>query len=94
MGEFRVTPEVAEQYKAGSTLPVAALFAVGQKVDVQGTSIGKGFTGTIKRHNFSSQRASHGNSRSHNVPGSSLWRKTLDAFSLANACLGTWAMKP
>jgi hypothetical protein len=46
------------------------LFAAGQKVDVQGTSIGKGFTGTIKRHNFSSQRASHGNSRSHNVPGS------------------------
>jgi large subunit ribosomal protein L3 len=39
-------------------------------VDVQGTSIGKGFAGTIKRHNFSSQRASHGNSRSHNVPGS------------------------
>ena len=46
------------------------LFTVGQVVDVQGTSIGKGFTGTIKRHNFSSQRASHGNSRSHNVPGS------------------------
>jgi large subunit ribosomal protein L3 len=39
-------------------------------VDVQGTSIGKGFAGTIKRHNFRSQRASHGNSRSHNVPGS------------------------
>jgi large subunit ribosomal protein L3 len=39
-------------------------------VDVQGTSIGKGFTGTIQRHNFKSQRASHGNSRSHNVPGS------------------------
>ena len=50
-------------------MPVT-LFAAGQKVDVQGTSIGKGFTGTIKRHNFSSQRASHGNSRSHNVPGS------------------------
>jgi large subunit ribosomal protein L3 len=46
------------------------LFAAGQTVDVQGSSIGKGFTGTIKRHNFSSQRASHGNSRSHNVPGS------------------------
>ena len=46
------------------------MFAVGQKVDVQGTSIGKGFAGTIKRHNFKSQRASHGNSRSHNVPGS------------------------
>jgi large subunit ribosomal protein L3 len=51
-------------------VPVQDLFAAGQRVDVQGTSIGKGFTGTIKRHNFKSQRASHGNSRSHNVPGS------------------------
>jgi len=67
--EFRVTAEVAAQYQAGATVP-ASLFAAGQKVDVQGTSIGKGFAGTIKRHNFSSQRASHGNSRSHNVPGS------------------------
>jgi large subunit ribosomal protein L3 len=67
--EFRVPAEVAAEYKAGSTLPVS-LFAVGEMVDVQGTSIGKGFTGTIKRHNFKSQRASHGNSRSHNVPGS------------------------
>jgi len=68
--EFRVTPEAAAKYAAGATLPVTELFAVGQKVDVQGTSIGKGYAGTIKRHNFSSQRASHGNSRSHNVPGS------------------------
>ena len=67
--EFRVPADVAGQYAAGVTLPVT-LFAAGQKVDVQGTSIGKGFTGTIKRHNFKSQRASHGNSRSHNVPGS------------------------
>jgi large subunit ribosomal protein L3 len=67
--EFRVEAAVASEYKAGSVVPVN-LFAVGQKVDVQGTSIGKGFTGTIKRHNFRSQRASHGNSRSHNVPGS------------------------
>jgi large subunit ribosomal protein L3 len=67
--EFRVPAEVVAQYKAGATLPVT-LFAAGQMVDVQGTSIGKGFAGTIKRHNFSSQRASHGNSRSHNVPGS------------------------
>ncbi len=67
--EFRVTADVAGQYKAGATVPVT-LFAVGQVVDVQGTSIGKGFAGTIKRHNFKSQRASHGNSRSHNVPGS------------------------
>ena len=68
--EFHVTPDVAAKYAAGATVPVADVFAVGQKVDVQGTTIGKGFAGTIKRHHFSSQRASHGNSRSHNVPGS------------------------
>ena len=67
--EFRVSAEVVGQYSPGAVLPVN-VFAAGQKVDVQGTSIGKGFAGTIKRHNFSSQRASHGNSRSHNVPGS------------------------
>jgi large subunit ribosomal protein L3 len=67
--EFRVTAEVADQYKPGAVVPVS-VFAAGQKVDVQGTSLGKGFAGTIKRHNFKSQRASHGNSRSHNVPGS------------------------
>ncbi len=68
--EFRLTAEVAAKYAAGAHVPVSDLFAVGQAVDVQGTSIGKGFAGTIKRHNFHSQRASHGNSRSHNVPGS------------------------
>ena len=67
--EFRVSADVASQYKPGAAVPVT-LFAAGQMVDVQGTSIGKGFAGTIKRHNFKSQRASHGNSRSHNVPGS------------------------
>ena len=67
--EFRVTAEVLGKYAAGAVIP-ANLFTAGQKVDVQGTSIGKGFAGTIKRHNFKSQRASHGNSRSHNVPGS------------------------
>jgi large subunit ribosomal protein L3 len=67
--EFRVDAEVAGQYQPGATIP-ATLFSAGEKVDVQGTSIGKGFMGTIKRHNFGSQRASHGNSRSHNVPGS------------------------
>ena len=67
--EFRVAAEVAAEYKPGAKVPVS-VFAIGQLVDVQGTSIGKGFTGTIKRHNFGSQRASHGNSRSHNVPGS------------------------
>jgi large subunit ribosomal protein L3 len=67
--EFRVPADVASQYAPGAKVPVT-LFAAGQSVDVQGTSIGKGFAGTIKRHNFGSQRASHGNSRSHNVPGS------------------------
>ncbi len=69
MREFRVAAEVAAEYQPGGPV-FAGVFAVGQLVDVQGTSIGKGFTGTIKRHNFRSQRASHGNSRSHNVPGS------------------------
>jgi len=67
--EFRVPADVVAGYQPGAQVPVG-LFAVGEMVDVQGTSIGKGFTGTIKRHNFRSQRASHGNSRSHNVPGS------------------------
>jgi large subunit ribosomal protein L3 len=67
--EFRVTADVVGQYAPGAVVPVS-VFAAGQKVDVQGTSLGKGFAGTIKRHNFKSQRASHGNSRSHNVPGS------------------------
>jgi large subunit ribosomal protein L3 len=68
--EFKVDADTAGKYAAGKTVPVQDVFAAGQLVDVQGTSIGKGFTGTIKRHNFASQRASHGNSRSHNVPGS------------------------
>jgi len=67
--EFRVSADVAAEYKPGAPVPVT-LFQAGQTVDVQGTTIGKGFAGTIKRHHFSSQRASHGNSRSHNVPGS------------------------
>ena len=68
--EFRVSSDTAAQFSAGASVPVSQVFAVGQKVDVQGTTIGKGFAGTIKRHHMSSQRASHGNSRSHNVPGS------------------------
>jgi large subunit ribosomal protein L3 len=67
--EFRVAADVAAGFKPGAVVPVTT-FAVGQMVDVQGTSIGKGYAGTIKRHNMSSQCASHGNSRSHNVPGS------------------------
>ena len=67
--EFHVSPERAAEVPAGTVLG-ADHFVVGQYIDVQGTSQGKGFAGNIKRHNFGSQRASHGNSRSHRVPGS------------------------
>jgi large subunit ribosomal protein L3 len=67
--EFRVTEEQLADLKVGGKVGVD-LFQVGQMVDVTGTSQGKGFSGAIKRHHFSSQRASHGNSRSHNAPGS------------------------
>jgi large subunit ribosomal protein L3 len=68
--EFRLDPARAAEFTAGAVVSVESVFEVGQQVDVTGTSIGKGFAGTIKRHNFGSQRASHGNSRSHRVPGS------------------------
>lgn len=67
--EFRVNAEELNEVKAGMKLELN-MFQVGQIVDVTSKSIGKGYAGTIKRHNFSSNRASHGNSRSHNVPGS------------------------
>ena len=69
MKEFRVEGEQAGGMNVGDLLS-ADLFQVGQKVDVTGVTIGKGFSGPIKRHNFSSNRASHGNSISHNSPGS------------------------
>ncbi|MGX5659633.1 50S ribosomal protein L3 [Castellaniella ginsengisoli] len=68
--EFRLDPARAAEFTAGTVVAVESVFEVGQQVDVTGTTIGKGFAGTIKRHHFGSQRASHGNSRSHRVPGS------------------------
>ncbi|CAJ0883530.1 50S ribosomal protein L3 [Ralstonia thomasii] len=67
--EFRVDAARAAEFQPGANISVD-LFEVGQKIDVQGVTIGKGYAGTIQRYNFSSGRASHGNSRSHNVPGS------------------------
>jgi large subunit ribosomal protein L3 len=67
--EFRIDAAKAAELKAGDVIAVS-IFEAGQKVDVQGVSIGKGYAGTIKRYNFGSGRATHGNSRSHNVPGS------------------------
>src|SRR5438132_3316602 len=69
--EFRVAkPEELGELKVGAKLPAQQLFKVGQLVDVQGVTIGKGFAGVIKRHHFGGQNASHGNSISHRVPGS------------------------
>ena len=67
--EFTATPEQLSGLQAGGALGVD-MFKVGQKVDVTGVTIGKGYAGTIKRYHFKSGRATHGNSKSHNVPGS------------------------
>ena len=67
VAEFRVSPENMLDVGAEIT---AGHFVVGQKVDVTGTSIGKGFQGVMKRHNFGGGRATHGNSISHRSHGS------------------------
>ncbi|MBP1152954.1 large subunit ribosomal protein L3 [Methylocaldum sp. RMAD-M] len=67
--EFRVEEGDAGQYSVGSEVGVD-IFQEGQYVDVQGMSIGKGFAGVVKRHNFRTQDATHGNSLSHRAPGS------------------------
>lgn len=67
--EFRLAEGEGEELAPGAEIRVD-LFEDGQVIDVTGTSIGKGFAGTIKRHNFRGQDNSHGNSRAHRVPGS------------------------
>jgi len=69
--EFRLTikEKASTEIKVGDELSLD-MFKEGQLVDVTGTSKGKGFAGTVKRHNFRTQDMSHGNSRSHRVPGS------------------------
>ena len=69
LGEFTPSAEQLATLKPSSVIALD-VFKVGQMVDVTGVTQGKGFAGTIKRYNFASGRASHGNSRSHNVPGS------------------------
>ena len=68
--EFPVTPEAARRAQGRRRRSAPTTFKVGELVDVTGTTKGRGFSGVIRRHNFSSNRASHGNSRSHNTPGS------------------------
>ena len=67
--EFRLDQDQVAGFKPGDVISVT-IFQPGQMVDVTGTTQGKGFAGAIKRHHFSSNRASHGNSVSHNAPGS------------------------
>lgn len=69
VSEFRIEDGDAGEFEMGGELKVD-LFEAGQKVDVIGTSIGKGFAGVIKRHHFSMQDATHGNSLAHRAPGS------------------------
>ena len=73
--EFRIDAAKAGELKPGAAIG-ADFFAVGQKVDVTGTTIGKGFAGTIKRHNFAGGPASHGASLFHRTPGSIGQRQT------------------
>jgi large subunit ribosomal protein L3 len=67
--EFRLALDEGGDIEVGSELKVDR-FAVGQKVDARGCSIGKGFAGVVKRHHFRTQDATHGNSLSHRAPGS------------------------
>jgi len=67
--EFRVEGDEGEGLEIGAELTVER-FEAGQKVDVTGTTKGKGFAGVVKRHNFRMQDATHGNSLSHRAPGS------------------------
>jgi large subunit ribosomal protein L3 len=73
--EFRLSGEEGKDLQAGGELKVE-MFTAGQVVDVTGTTTGKGFAGTMKRHNFAGGMASHGNSVSHRVPGSIGQRQT------------------
>jgi len=67
--EFAIAADTLSNFSAGGEVTVE-IFQAGQLVDVTGTSQGKGYAGTIKRYHFGSGRATHGNSKSHNVPGS------------------------
>lgn len=90
--EFRVSAEEIANYSVGSAIELS-VFEAGQKVDVRARSIGKGYAGTIKRHNFSHQRMTHGNSLSHRAPGGIGQNQPQVAFSQVKKCLGKWGTK-
>ena len=68
--EFRLEDGEGEDLAPSRIVDVRTTFEVGQRVDTTGTSIGKGYAGVVKRHNFRTQDASHGNSLAHRAPGS------------------------
>ena len=67
--EFRATPDECSEFELGAEIGVG-FFKQGEKIDVRGTTIGKGFAGVMKRYGFGGGRASHGNSKAHRKPGS------------------------
>ena len=89
--EIRLDAEEGKDLQTGSEIKVDAFGDI-KAVDVTGTSIGKGFAGVIKRHNFGGGRATHGNSLSHRVPGSigqrqspgKVWKKKKMAGHMGN----------
>lgn len=89
--EFHIEAEQVAEFKPGMALK-AEMFTEGQKVDVTGTTIGKGFQGGIKRHHFSSNRASHGNSVTTRAPGSIGNRQDPGRVSPASVWPVIWAM--
>jgi large subunit ribosomal protein L3 len=91
--EFRVDAETASQYEAGVAIPLE-LFEAGQKVDVSGTSIGRGFSGVMRRHGFKGGRATHGNSKAHRKAGSLARTRTQGVFLKERKWPGRWAIRP
>ncbi len=88
--EFRLQADEGLELRVGGEVSLG-IFEVGQQVDAVGTSIGKGYAGVVKRHNFRTQDASHGNSLSHRAPGRSARTRPLAGCSRANGWRAGWA---
>ena len=89
--EFRVNPDEAQDIQVGHEITVT-IFEEGQKVDAVGTTIGKGYAGVIKRHNFQMQDATHGNSLSHRAPARSGRTRPPAEYSRVRRWRVTWVM--
>ena len=87
--EFRLADGEGEDIEVGKQIGVD-IFEAGQKVDVAGTTIGKGYAGGVKRHNFRMQDATHGNSISHRAPDQLDSVRRLVVYSRVRRWLGIW----